>query len=154
MNKIFVLSLLLGILGIIAFSTGAVIAQTPQNVTANVTTAVDVTLQTTSIDYGAISPGSDSDPRTTTFAIGANNNVNFTIDITLQAGSNSLFENLFYDLNVDPDFEAQIGNATFHGVDTDEADTTSFPSILRVPNGFPPVSGATGVVVYTITGAP
>jgi hypothetical protein len=153
MNKLFLTTFLLGVL---VFSMSGVLADT-QTVSGDVPQNIDFNLLTTSVDYGSIIPGSNSLVKENQLRVNINNNVDFSVDIKLGAGSNDLFKNLYFDINGNAIFEPseKLDSTTLVLPITDQATefTATLNSRLTVPEGQAPIVGATGTVTYTITGA-
>ena len=150
MNKYFVLSLLLGTL---IFSSGLVLAAN-QDVDGTVLGTVDFTLETPAMHFGSVPAGTDSAPQQTELTIGENNNVDYQVNIALNSDPNTLFQNIFFDLDGSGFYEADEQlDQTLMILGNDPAGNAQaiviVDAILRVPTGFPPGS-STGVITYTV----
>jgi len=153
MKKVYaflVMVLVFGIVGVFAADQG---------VGVEVLETVDFTLDTMTLNYGPVASGVQSNPETTQVTLGVNNNVDLLLKIELAESSNSLFENIFYDLDGDFVYESQLLKNTSVStglIDDSVVDSIqfSFMSVIIIPAGTPASTGNTGTVVFTATANP
>lgn len=143
---------------VLAVMAVSVVSADSQVVDGTVPGLVNFTLATTSLSYGSVNPGSDSEVKSTTVTVNANNNVDFSIDVTLtQDDVSGIFQNIYLEDVVTLDTytdQLLLGiPITRNVVDSNAGTPFDFiiKSVLKVPIDFSPVSGATGTVMYTIT---
>ncbi len=142
------------VFGILFGVTMVMAEQTPE---VEVLGTVDFTLDTVTLDYGQISSGAESVPKDTLVTIGTNNNVELLLTITLTEPSvDNIFENIYYNLDTDPDYESQLNVAQtilLADAPADETRTDTLQSVLRVPAGTAPLD-TTGTITFIATANP
>ncbi|MAG20523.1 hypothetical protein CL618_03770 [archaeon] len=149
MKKLLVLLVVLSLV-----SVGLVMADS-QAIGGDVNSFVEFNLLDTDVDYGSVNPGATSDPQNNRIEVTENNNVDFSIDITLTEDTSTLFENLYFDLDGSSTYEEieKLDEVLVLPITNQEGlFTETLTSVLKVPPGFAPVVDATGIITYTITG--
>ncbi|MEK6875538.1 MAG: hypothetical protein AABX30_02550 [Nanoarchaeota archaeon] len=151
MKKILVFLVMISVL-----MTGMVMAISgePQTTEADVESVIEANVIDT-LDFGLVIPDQDSDPVDSVITVGANNNVDLDVDIQLTSDPDTLFVNIFFDLDDSSTYEdSEQLDEILHYFINDPVGLQDFPitTILRVPEGFSPGSKA-GTITYTIVEA-
>lgn len=156
MKKLLVFLVMVAMLGM--FGMIGAVADT-QVVNGTVPGFVNFTLVTTSLNYGSVIPGAQSDAMATILRVNENNNVNFSIDVTLTDDLSLLFRNIYLeDIGTPGQYNTPLGfNSSISRAVADNLAGVAFDfninSVLKVPVSFSPVSNAQGTVTYTVTGS-
>jgi hypothetical protein len=148
----------LTVLSVFVGLSGFVIGD-PQTVNGEVPGFVMASLTTTSVNYGSVTPGSNSVTQANVIHVNEETNTDVKVEISLDGSSNTLFQNLYFDVDKLGTYEIgeQITSVPFLTYTiTDQAgafdDTVN--SILKVPAGYSPTGGSvSGTVIYTLTDA-
>ena len=138
-------------------SLGFVIGDT-QIIGGDVPEVINFTLITENLNYGSVIPGAVSDEKETTIRVNENNNIGFSIDVTLtDADTSGIFENIYLeDVSTPGEYTDQLLltiPVARSVVDSSSGTFFDFiiKSVLKVPIDSDPIVGATGTVTYTIT---
>lgn len=122
-----------------------------QNVTANVSAPpqiIDISINP-HMDYGNLIPGVCSAPVQSMIMVNNVTNVNLTVQIQVtDAGADSLFQNIGFDLNNDGNFTT-IGSDTLYESIMMPTQGVVIPTMLCVPNNYTSYGEASGTVSYT-----
>jgi hypothetical protein len=146
-----VMSILVGVVGVMADD---------QDVDVTVQNTVDFSLDTASLNYGAIPSGGESLVKGTDVTIGTNNNVNLILTIMLTEDTDNIFSgNIYYDLDDLDTYPDQLvldigitTNLLDEPADATRTDTLN--SKMMIPAGTSSITATTGTVVFTATANP
>ncbi len=154
MKKLFLFAVMMSfVLGFAGMGIGET-----QTIDGGVPEHIDFTLTTTTLHYGNIIPGQESDVQSTFLNVKDDNNVNFDVDVALTLDDISgIFSNIYLESTtvLDTFTDKFVLNVPFKRLVPDTSVGVAFDfrikSRLKVPVTFGPVSGATGTVTYTIS---